>query len=178
MTTDRQQFHKKCPISKVYQLPWLPVNKDSFNFVIFWKYSLRSLIHMRYRTIRSEHKPFLADKMCLFSRNPPKWWGCYAFPWIPSESCIVPQCYHIFSNSRDVYGYLPKNHYEPSSPKMVPISKIWGPGSWPIRSGVRGHPTLPAVRPSVDSPSESVPYLIPCKVPPASVRAPGGKTWN
>ena len=32
MTTDRQQFHKKCPILKVYQLP---VNKDSFNFVIF-----------------------------------------------------------------------------------------------------------------------------------------------
>ena len=35
MTTDRQQFHKKCPILKVYQLPWLPVNKDSFHFVIF-----------------------------------------------------------------------------------------------------------------------------------------------
>ena len=26
---------KKYPILKVYQLPWLPVNKDSFNFVIF-----------------------------------------------------------------------------------------------------------------------------------------------
>ena len=35
METDRQQFYKKCPILKVYQLPWLPVNKDSFNFVIF-----------------------------------------------------------------------------------------------------------------------------------------------
>ena len=39
---------------------------------------------------------------------------------------------HI-SNSRDVY--LTKNHYEPSSPEMVPISKIWGPGSWPNTSG-------------------------------------------
>ena len=35
METDRQQFYKKKTISKVYQLPWLPVNKDSFNFVIF-----------------------------------------------------------------------------------------------------------------------------------------------
>ena len=46
---------------------------------------------MRYRTIRSEHKPFLADKMCLFSRTPPPQKKMmrllYAFPWIPSESC-------------------------------------------------------------------------------------------
>ena len=32
---------------------------------------------------------------------------------------------HIFSNSRDVY--LPKNHYEPSSPEMVPTNPT---GSW------------------------------------------------
>ena len=28
---------------------------------------LTKTFHMRYRTIRSEHKSFLADKMCLFS---------------------------------------------------------------------------------------------------------------
>ena len=44
METDRQQFYKKCPILKVYQLPWLPLNKDSFNFVIFGEYSLRPFI--------------------------------------------------------------------------------------------------------------------------------------
>ena len=33
------------------------------------------------------------------------------------------QCYHIFSDSRDVY--LAKNHYGSYSPHMVP-------GSWPI----------------------------------------------
>ena len=27
----------------------------------------------------------------------------------------------------EMYTFL-KNHYEPSSPEMVPISKIWGPG--------------------------------------------------
>ena len=64
METDRQQFHKKCPILKVYQLPWLPVNKDRFCDIL--KVLIKTF-HMRYRTIRSEHKPFLADKMCLFS---------------------------------------------------------------------------------------------------------------
>ena len=39
----------------------------------------------------------------------------------------MPQCYHIFSNSRDVY--LPKNHHEPSSPEMVPTNPT---GSWTI----------------------------------------------
>ena len=39
-------------------------------------------------------------------------------------------CYHLFSNSRDIY--LTKNHYENYSPKMVPIAKIWGSGSWTI----------------------------------------------
>ena len=39
-------------------------------------------------------------------------------------------CYHPFSDSLDTY--LTKNHYENYSPKMVPIAKIWGPGSWTI----------------------------------------------
>ena len=39
-------------------------------------------------------------------------------------------CYHPFSDSLDIY--LTKNHYENYSPKMVPIAKIWGPGSWTI----------------------------------------------
>ena len=37
-------------------------------------------------------------------------------------------CYHTFSDSLNIY--LTKNHYENYSPKMVPIAKIWGPGSW------------------------------------------------
>ena len=37
-------------------------------------------------------------------------------------------CYHPFSDSLDIY--LTKNHYENYSPKMVPIAKIWGSGSW------------------------------------------------
>ena len=37
-------------------------------------------------------------------------------------------CYHPFSDSLNIY--LTKNHYENYSPKMVPIAKIWGPGSW------------------------------------------------
>ena len=36
--------------------------------------------------------------------------------------------YHPFSDSLDIY--LTKNHYENYSPKMVPIAKIWGSGSW------------------------------------------------
>ena len=39
-------------------------------------------------------------------------------------------CYHQFPDSLDIY--LTKNHYENYSPKMVPIAKIWGSGSWPI----------------------------------------------
>ena len=39
-------------------------------------------------------------------------------------------CYHLFSDSLDIY--LTKNHYENYSPKMVPIAKIWGSGSWTI----------------------------------------------
>ena len=37
-------------------------------------------------------------------------------------------CYHPFSDSMDIY--LTKNHSENYSPKMVPIAKIWGSGSW------------------------------------------------
>ena len=37
-------------------------------------------------------------------------------------------CYHPFSDSLDIY--LTKNHYENYSPKMVPIAKILGSGSW------------------------------------------------
>ena len=37
-------------------------------------------------------------------------------------------CYHPLSDSLDIY--LTKNHYENYSPKMVPIAKIWGSGSW------------------------------------------------
>ena len=40
------------------------------------------------------------------------------------------QCYHTFSNSRDIY--LLKNHYEPYSPQIVLMAKIWGSGSRPI----------------------------------------------
>ena len=39
-------------------------------------------------------------------------------------------CYHPFSDSLDIY--LTKNHSENYSPKMVPIAKIWGSGSWTI----------------------------------------------
>ena len=39
-------------------------------------------------------------------------------------------CYHPFSDSLDIY--LTKNHYENYSPKMVPIAKIWGSGSWTV----------------------------------------------
>ena len=46
----------------------------------------------------------------------------------------MPQCYHIFSNSRDVY--LPKNHYEPSSPEKVPTNPT---GSWTNKSCIRGY---------------------------------------
>ena len=42
-------------------------------------------------------------------------------------------CYHPFSDSLDIY--LTKNHYENYSPKMVPIAKIWGSGSWTYRVG-------------------------------------------
>ena len=41
-------------------------------------------------------------------------------------------CYHRFSDSLDIY--LTKNHYENYSPKMVPIAKIWGTGSWTTSS--------------------------------------------
>ena len=41
-------------------------------------------------------------------------------------------CYHPFSDSLDIY--LTKNHYENYSPKVVPIAKIWGSGSWTIVS--------------------------------------------
>ena len=39
------------------------------------------------------------------------------------------QCYHIFSDTRDVY--LSKNHYGSYSPQMVPVAEISGSGSWP-----------------------------------------------
>ena len=42
-------------------------------------------------------------------------------------------CYHPFSDSLDIY--LTKNHYGNYSPKMVPIAKIWGSGSWTTGSG-------------------------------------------
>ena len=40
------------------------------------------------------------------------------------------QCYHIFSDTRDVY--LSKHHYGSYSPQMVPVAEISGSGSWPI----------------------------------------------
>ena len=40
------------------------------------------------------------------------------------------QCYHIFSDTRDVY--LSKNHCGSYSPQMVPVAEISGSGSWPI----------------------------------------------
>ena len=41
------------------------------------------------------------------------------------------QCYHMFSNSGDVY--LVKNHYENYSPEMVPIKPTV---SWPTYTGI------------------------------------------
>ena len=62
------------------------------------------------------------------------------FPWATTlhlcnmtgrgEKLQQQHCYHPFSDSRDIY--LTKNHYENYSPKMVPIAKIWGSGSWTI----------------------------------------------
>ena len=46
-------------------------------------------------------------------------------------------CYHPFSDSLDIY--LNKNHSENYSPKMVPIAKIWGSGSWTILSSMVSH---------------------------------------
>ena len=43
-------------------------------------------------------------------------------------------CYHPFSDSLDIY--LTKNHSENYSPKMVPIAKIWGSGSWTSRASI------------------------------------------
>ena len=40
-------------------------------------------------------------------------------------------CYRRLSDSLDID--LTKNHYENYSPKMVPIAKIWGSGSWTIK---------------------------------------------
>ena len=45
-------------------------------------------------------------------------------------------CYHPFSDSLDID--LTKNHYENYSPKMVPIAKIWGSGSWTILHILQG----------------------------------------
>ena len=39
------------------------------------------------------------------------------------------QCYHIFSDSRDVY--LSKNCCDNYSPRMVPVAGNAGSGSWP-----------------------------------------------
>ena len=60
------------------------------------------------------------------------------FPWatashlynrtVRGEKLQQLHCYHPFSDSLDIY--LTKNHYENYSPKMVPIAKIWGSGSW------------------------------------------------
>ena len=60
------------------------------------------------------------------------------FPWATAldlynmtgrgEKLQQQHCYHPFSDSLDMY--LTKNHYENYSPKMVPIAKIWGSGSW------------------------------------------------
>ena len=68
-----------------------------------------------------------------------KTWHWY-FPWatalhlynMTSRGGKLQQlhCYHPFSDSLDIY--LAKNHYENYSPKMVPIAKILGPGSWTI----------------------------------------------
>ena len=46
-------------------------------------------------------------------------------------------CYHPFSDSLDIY--LTKNHYENYSPKMVPIAKIWGSGSWTRCKAIKIH---------------------------------------
>ena len=60
------------------------------------------------------------------------------FPWVTAlhlynmtgrgEKLQQLHCYHPFSDSLDID--LTKNHYENYSPKMVPIAKIWGSGSW------------------------------------------------
>ena len=56
-------------------------------------------------------------------------------------------CYHTFSDSLDIY--LTKNHYENYSPKMVPIAKIWGSGSWtswPLWGESTGHRWIPLTK--------------------------------
>jgi hypothetical protein len=55
-----------------------------------------------------------------------------------------PHCYHICSNSRDVY--LDINHYEHYSPKMLPVANIWGPGSWTIYKWYAGCCVTPRIR--------------------------------
>ena len=54
-------------------------------------------------------------------------------------------CYHPFSDSLDIY--LTKSHYENYSPKMVPIVKIWGPGSWTSRTATKcnNHPPIKSI---------------------------------
>ena len=69
-----------------------------------------------------------------YSMNTLHWY----FPWataldlynmtVRGEKLQQLHCYHPFSDSLDIY--LTKNHYENYSPKMVPIAKIWGSGSW------------------------------------------------
>ena len=46
-------------------------------------------------------------------------------------------CYHIFSDTRDVY--LSKNHYGSYSPQMVPVAEMSGSGSWPITQYFQFH---------------------------------------
>ena len=44
----------------------------------------------------------------------------------------LPQCYHMFSNTRHIY--LPKKHSEHSPPRLIPMSPKSGPGWWTILS--------------------------------------------
>ena len=66
MTTDRQQFHKKMSNFESLSVTMVTSKQGQLSFCDILKV-LTKTFHMRYRTIRSEHKPFLADKMCLFS---------------------------------------------------------------------------------------------------------------
>ena len=48
---------------------------------------------------------------------------------ITHTKLLPVQCYHICSDTRDVY--LSKNRYGSYSPQMVPVAEMSGSGSWP-----------------------------------------------
>ena len=60
----------------------------------------------------------------IFPGRPP-----YIYTIWPAEVKSYSSCTAI-THFLTPWTYLTKNHYENYSPKMVPIAKIWGAGSW------------------------------------------------